>query len=376
MSHTRPAPADPVADLVRRAPDRPVLYFEPAALHAAAARFRAGFPGEVTYAVKANPAPEVVETLAAAGLAAFDVASPAEMTLVRGIAPGAVLHYHNPIRSTAEIAEGLRHGARSWSVDRPGELRKLDGLPTGTEIAVRLKLPVPGAAYDFGSKFGAVPAEAAELLRAVAARGFTPSLTFHPGTQCPDGAAWARYIHAAADVARAAGVTLHRLNVGGGFPSRRDAAAPDLEAIFRAIAEATAAAFDRRPALVCEPGRALVADAVTLALRVKAAEDDTVFLNDGVYGALGEWRDLPAPGRIGVHGPDGKPRSGTARERIVFGPTCDSVDRLPTTLPLPEDLCEGDWLVVPGMGAYAGALVTGFNGYGARDVVTLSTPAG
>ena len=348
--------------------EAPVLFFAPAALQAMARRFVAGFPGLVTYAVKANPDEGVIENLAAAGVRAFDVASPQEIALIRRLVPGAALHFNNPVRSRREIAQGLALGVSSWSVDSDSELAKLlEVLPAGAEVAVRFKLPVSGATYDFGAKFGADPDTAAALLAQVAAHGLTPALTFHPGTQCTDPRAWAAYIHAAARIAGAAGVRIARLNVGGGFPSHRRAAeAPDLEAIFALIRTETAAAFgDAAPALVCEPGRAMVADAFTLATQVKAVRDNgSVFLNDGIYGALAEAPVMGLPDRIEVHGPDGTPRTGWPRPRDVFGPTCDSIDRLPGTVPLPSDIAEGDHVLFHGMGAYSTVTNTRFNGFG------------
>ncbi|MCA0941193.1 type III PLP-dependent enzyme [Yangia mangrovi] len=361
----------PEAWLAANAPDEPVFLFHPARLMEVAREFLTGFPGLVTYAVKANPAPEMIRALHAAGIRAFDVASPAEMALVRAEAPGAALHYHNPVRSAAEVAAGLEAGCVSWSVDRMAELEKLAGLPRGTEIAVRLKLPVAGAAYDFGTKFGATPEQAVQLLRRVEALGFTASITFHPGTQCTSPAPWGRYINEAAAVARSAGVTLHRLNVGGGFPAHRDADRPDLQAIFDTICEAAQGAFDNPPHLVCEPGRALAAEALTLATRVKGVHEEAVFLNDGVYGGLAEWRDIAPMDRVRAVSRSGGPLQGERTRRVVFGPTCDSIDRLPELLPLPCDLTEGDYLLFEGMGAYSRALVTGFNGYGVRRVVEI-----
>ncbi|WP_370046072.1 MULTISPECIES: type III PLP-dependent enzyme [Salipiger] len=358
--------------LARERPDEPVFFFCPRRLGDVAGRFLDGFPGVVSYAVKANPLPEMIEGLWRAGLRAFDVASPAEMALVRAHCPEAVLHYHNPVRSQAEVRAGLAHRCVSWSVDRMSELEKLAALPAGTEIAVRLKLPVAGAAYDFGAKFGAEPAGAVTLLRRVAEMGLTPSLTFHPGTQCRSAEPWARYIHAAAGVAREAGVTLHRLNVGGGFPSDRGEGEPDLETIFATIGRATREAFETPPALVCEPGRGLCAEAFMLALKVKAVEAEALFVNDGIYGGMAEWRDLGMAGRVRVVDPAGRLRGGRAQPRIVFGPTCDSLDRLPEPMALPAAIEEGDFVICEGMGAYSRALVTGFNGYGARGVVRMS----
>ncbi|MGI9393680.1 MAG: type III PLP-dependent enzyme, partial [Boseongicola sp.] len=334
------------------------------------------FTGLVTYAVKANGSEEVLQNLMAAGVDSFDVASPHEMDAVRRLMPGAALHYNNPVRSEGEIAHAVALGVVSYAIDGRSELEKLTqgGVPLGTEISVRLHLPVKGAAYDFGAKFGADPEDATDILRAVTEAGFVASMTFHPGTQCADPAAWAVYIAACADVARDASTTLKRLNVGGGFAAHRTGAAPDLEVIFRDIGRAVEDAFGSEvPALVCEPGRAMVAEAFTLAARVKIVRDDgSVFLNDGIYGGLAEAPILGNVDRIEVASADG-PKNGIPNARVVFGPTCDSLDRLPGTLELPADLASGDWVLFHGLGAYSTATVTRFNGYGAIEIVTTNS---
>jgi len=365
---------DPAAYLARMRPDAPVLFLSPATLQATAQRFRAGFPGLVTYAVKANDRAEVLANLDTAGLSAFDVASPAEMRAVRAVNAGAVLHYNNPVRTPREVATGIEMGVASWSVDDAGELDKLAQVPRGAEIAVRFALPVKGAAYDFGEKFGAAPEPAAQLLRRVADEGWRPALCFHPGTQCEDARAWERYIEEAARIADRAGVRIARLNVGGGFAAHRTGPAPDLEAVFDRIRAATARAFgEDAPELICEPGRAMVSEAFTLAARIKGmrGEGQTVFLNDGVYGGLADLRDMGLPGRVRVLSADGTPRGGQGWPRRVFGPTCDSLDRLPDGLELPAETAPGDYLLFAGMGAYSVAMSTAFNGYGLRDVVTV-----
>ena len=364
------------SEIIRtQAPEHPVMVFAPTVLQATARRFIAGFPGMVTYAVKSNPDEMVIENLVAAGVQGFDVASPAEIDMIRRLAPGAALHYNNPVRARGEIAHAVAAGVKSWSVDSVSELDKLIEMvpPLGCEISVRFKLPVAGAAYNFGAKFGATAELAAVLLRRVAAAGFVPSLTFHPGTQCTDPMTWDAYLRAAAEICETAGVPAFRLNVGGGFPSHRQPGeAPALEAIFTLIDRVATEAFgSARPKLVCEPGRGLVGDAFALITQVKAVRDGVhVFLNDGVYGGLTE---LPIVGnieRIEVHTPEGKPRSGELVGRVVFGPTCDSVDRLPGDLPLPADLAEGDYVIFMGMGAYSSATNTRFNGFGQMTMVT------
>lgn len=365
---------DPAAHITRHRPDRAMLYFAPRVLQATARRFCDGFGGLVSYAVKANPGEEVLANLAAAGLRAFDVASPREIYAVRAVCPQAVLHYNNPVRSPEEVAAARALGVASYAVDCGRELDKLAGVAPGTEIAVRLALPVAGAVYDFGAKFGAGPERAAELLRDVAARGFTPAMTFHPGTQCADPQAWASYIDAAAQVARSAGLRLARLNVGGGFAAHRVGGAPDLAAIFARIRAETDRCFGPdAPDLLCEPGRAMVADAFTLATRIKALRGDgSVFLNDGIYGGLSETRDMMMTDRVRVMSPQGTRRRGAPVPRAVFGPTCDSIDRLPDPLALPEDIREGDYVLFDGMGAYSRSLSTRFNGYGVGDPVTVA----
>lgn len=372
---------DNPADIIRRQrPDHPVMCFAPTVLQAAAKRFLAGFPGLVTYAVKSNPDETLIQNLVTAGIKGFDVASPFEIDLIGRLAPGAARHYHNPVRAGFEIVHAVAAGITAWSVDSRTELDKLfaqvpvrvDGAPV--EISPRFKLPVLGAAYDFGSKFGASPELAAELLRDVAARGYRASLTFHPGTQCTDPVAWESYIRVAGEIAEMAGVRIARLNVGGGFPSHRvQGAEPDLELIFARIGETTAEVFgDDVPALVCEPGRGLCGDAFSLITRVKAVRDgQQVFLNDGVYGGLTE---LPIVGnldRIEVLTPEGTPRGETGAGRVIFGPTCDSVDRLPGEIVLPEDVAEGDYVIFHGAGAYSTVTNTRFNGFGQMSMATV-----
>jgi ornithine decarboxylase len=135
----------------------------------------------------------------------------------------------------------------------------------------------------------------------------------------------------------------------------------------------TAEAFgDCRPMLVCEPGRALCGDAFTLAARVKAVRDGThVFLNDGVYGSLTELPLIGLIDRVEVVTEDGQVRQGEKTPRIVFGPTCDSVDRLPGEIPLAADVAEGDFVVFHGMGAYSTVTNTRFNGFGELGMATV-----
>ena len=370
------------AAFLRTQPFTPALLWSPSALQARARTFLAAWPGVVTYAVKANPMEAVVEAIRDAGVGAWDVASPFEIAMLGRLDPDGVRHYHNPVRTEGEIATAVSQGVRSFSVDSQSELDKLFRLlPPGCEISVRFRLPVDGAAYNFGAKFGADVPDAAALLRQVGSSQHTPSLTFHPGTQCNDVTPWLQYLRAAADIALRAGVRPARINVGGGFPSHRKGESVSLEGWCAAIGkehhtlwgDAAMAALPGTdvPTLVCEPGRAMVGDAFVLAVGVKAVRDQrAVFLDDGFYGALAEAPSVGMPDRVLVMDRQGRLRTGPLVERPVFGPTCDSIDRLPTWA-LPDDIQEGDVILLASMGAYTTVTNTRFNGFGELSVVDI-----
>ncbi len=362
--------------LARYRPDLPVAFFDPMVLADTARRFCKDFPGLVTYAVKANPSKRVLRRLIAAGIGAFDVASPVEIDLLRRLKPDAVLHYHNPIRSKDEIEHAVAKGVRSYSVDRVGELDKLLAhIPAGCEISVRLKLDLAGSAYNFGAKFGADTQDCTALLRRVMDSGHTASMTFHPGTQCTDPQIWTAYIKTCAAIAKQAKCTLKRLNVGGGFPSHRGGVKPDLAPIFKAIKSATAEYFPNNPPhLACEPGRAMVAECFSLALRIKSLSGTTLYLNDGIYGGLAEFRDIGHIERYQVVSLQQTPPPKTCRDFNIFGPTCDSLDHLKTPLSLPDTVTEGDYILFENSGAYTHSIATRFNGYG--DVKTVPVSKG
>ena len=364
-------------------PDEPVFCFSAAALEASYGAFREGFPGLVSFAVKSNPAPEVLGTLARAGLQHWDVASVHEMAAVQAVSPAADFHYHNPVKSRREIFDAYhRYGCRRFAADAREEVAKIADIvgqdPT-VEIAVRFVLPRErgASAHDFSTKFGAPEHTAAELLGDIAQRGFVPVLTFHPGSQSRDPAVYVRHIAAAQRIAKAAGVKLGKLNVGGGFPARYPLSRPaPLNDFFAAISEATTRCFgsEAAPQLECEPGRGLVASSMSLLTCVKlvCSDGDDIFLNDGVYGGLMEFMQVPElqpPYRV-IR--DGVLLEGPVKAWKTFGPTCDPLDVLPARLELPAGLREGDFVEFGMLGAYGIATSTRFNGYGAHEVVPVA----
>lgn len=351
------------------APLEPAYLFCESRLKARAARFLAGFAGTVSFAVKSNPEPRVLQTLAHSGVAHFDVASVQEVRAVLGNCPAATLHFNNPVKAVEAIEQAYNnHGVRSFALDEISELRKIEaatGGDTSVMYTVRFKLPHNGAAYDFGSKFGATAEQAVSLLQAIDALGARPALTFHPGSQCTDPQMYQRYLEAAADIARRAGVTPELINVGGGFPEHYlGTDLPALEEYFSAITAAMERYFDEPIPLMCEPGRAMVAPAVSLLCRVIHVRDcgRSVFLNDGVYGGMQEQSivDLRFPARIWR---DGKILEGSEASYQMFGPTCDPVDKMSRPVALPVGLRDGDYIEFGLLGAYGSVTATRFNGF-------------
>ena len=362
--------------------ETPIFCFSAAALTARAKLFMQGFNGETSFAVKANPSHEVVATLAKAGLKSWDVASVQEMELVHSIQPEAHFHYHNPVKSRREIERAYKEfNCRRYCIDCKEELAKITGI-VGTdpniEIAVRLVLPRDrgASAHDFSTKFGAPEHIAIELLKKVKTLGFIPVLTFHPGSQSKDPQTYARHIEAAARIAKLAGVEITKLNVGGGFPADYEySKAPEPEVYFRVIEVARDQHFAGMllPKLECEPGRGLAAGCMSLLTCVKlvCTDGDDIFINDGVYGGLMEYWQVPElkPPVRAIR--NGKILEGPVKNWKVFGPTCDPMDVLPHRLDLPTSLADGDFVEFGMLGAYGISTLTHFNGYGENQVMAV-----
>ncbi|WP_421695113.1 hypothetical protein [Aestuariivirga sp.] len=363
-------------------PEEAVFCFSAERLRARLAVFTQGFPGTVSFAVKSNPSREVVTALSEAGLTHWDVASVQEMALVHSIQPQAHFHYHNPVKSRREIHNAYsKFGCRRFAVDAREEVAKIAeivGEDRSVELAVRFVLPRDRAssAHDFSTKFGAPEHIAIELLQDISRRGFVPVMTFHPGSQSRDPAVYVRHIEAAHRIAKAAGVHIGKLNVGGGFPASYPLSKPaPLDTYFTAIAEAATRYFGKgtEPELECEPGRGLVANCMSLLTRIKlvCSDGDDIFLNDGIYGGLMEFMQVPElqpPFRV-IR--DGKLVDGPTKPWKVFGPTCDPLDVLPAKLDLPMVLKDEDYVEFGTLGAYGIATSTMFNGYGDHAVVPV-----
>jgi ornithine decarboxylase len=341
----------------------------------AARRFKAGFPGAVIYAVKANPAPAVLRHLHAAGIRGFDTASLQEIELVRGLLPAARCYYMAPVRPVGAAEEAYqRFGLRDFAVDTIEEfdrLRTIIRSPEETTLYIRLTTPGTAALFELSSKFGAGPEEAAELLQRAHALGFKTALTFHVGSQCSLPEAYSSALTLVAGQMTRAGVPIATIDVGGGFPAAYPGSdAAPLEQHLGAITRSLdALGLSKDITLMAEPGRALCADGVSLIAQVALRHRQKLYLNDGIYGSFAELKlakgaiSLPSRSyRLAQSGVAALPGEPT-QLFTVYGPTCDSYDVFPVPVALPEAIATGDYIEFGMMGAYSFAMRTAFNGF-------------
>jgi ornithine decarboxylase len=380
--HTYHKPLDLVRD---RSPERPVALARPDAVAAAARWFQDKFKGDVFYAVKANPSPWVIETLAANGVTSFDVASIPEIELVSQFAPGSRIAFMHPVKSRRAIAQAYSdHGVRTFAFDTHEELAKIIEATGGAKdlnLMVRLAVQAEGAAYSLSGKFGVEAHDAPALL--LAARRATQELmgvSFHVGSQCMRPTAFQAAMSQASRALVRAGVFADVVDVGGGFPSIYPGMVPPdmadyLDSIDRGFAEMM---VHETTELWCEPGRALVAEASSILTKVELKKGDALYLNDGSYGSLFDAAHTKWPFPVKLFrgaetADDGEAIEveGALKPFRFYGPTCDSLDHMPGPFWLPEDVREGDYIEIGMLGAYGVAMNTRFNGFGDAETVVV-----
>jgi ornithine decarboxylase len=337
-----------------------------------ARRFVDGFPGHVLFAVKANPDTRVLEELHGAGVRHFDTASLEEIALVRNLLPDATCYFMAPSKLVGAAEAAYRdYGVRHFVADHESEVARLLAV-TGPDatIHIRMKAHSKESIYELSSKFGADEAETGRLLCQVAAAERRPGLAFNVGSMCLHPDAYRRAIAAAGTVAADSGVAIASLDVGGGVPSSYPGLeVPPPEDFFAAITEtAGATGLPADCQLLCEPGRALVAEGQSLVVQVILIKGDQVFLNDGIYGSLSEpgWSGRKVTFPVMAIRPEGA-LADEIRDFAIAGPTCDTGDVLPVRFALPADVRVGDWIEIGRVGAYSNAMRTRFNGFHPDD---------
>ncbi len=355
------------------APSNPVLCQRPHAATRAARWFVDNFPGKTFYAVKANPDRVMLNAIRAGGVEHFDVASLVEVRAVRAQFPDATLAFMNPVKSSEAIREAyFEHGVRIYSLDCESELTKIMAATDNARdltLCVRLGVDNSNAKVSLGRKFGARGHAAPELLRHTRLLAHKLGLCFHVGSQTLDPTAYVRALDMVEQVVIQSGVLVDIVDVGGGFPARYPDMEPEAMSRFVEEIEARFETFlsTDTTELWCEPGRALVAEATSLIVRVESQRDFDLYINDGVYGTLYDaghlgWR-FPAK-TLG--------RDGMAAPFRFYGPTCDDADHMPGPFFLPAETSPGDFIEIGMLGAYGRTMAGHFNGYGSYIEVTCT----
>ena len=356
-------------------PDRPVLAARPHAAGRAARWFLENFPGEVAYAYKANSSVFLLGALFGAGIRQFDVASLPELEDAATI-PGVTLHFMHPVKSRTAIRRAyFEFGVRCFALDTEDELAKIveeTGGAKDLQLFVRVAVPAKNSRIPLERKFGISGQKAARLLMKTRHVADELGLTFHVGSQTTTPDAFVTALEEVHKLIVRAGVVVDAIDIGGGFPSRYTDSEP---APLMSFIDAIRNGFERLPVsescrLICEPGRALVAEAESLIVRVDARKGNELYINDGGYGALFDSAHLGFVFPVRLIG-----RGRADGERLVpfamWGPTCDSIDYMKGPFLLPESVREGDYIEVGNIGAYGRALAGQFNGYGRYDEVIL-----
>ncbi|MFN3389513.1 MAG: type III PLP-dependent enzyme [Allosphingosinicella sp.] len=375
---TAPSGSHAAAEIAKHNPVQPVTLLRPHAARRAARFFIEKFPGRPLYAVKANPSPDLLRILWESGVTHYDVASIAEVRLVRETLPGAVMCFMHPVKAEEAIVEAYGLGVRTFSLDTLDELEKIvrattvDGkAATDLNLCVRIRVSSDHSKLSLASKFGAEPDEVKALLFAARQAADALGICFHVGSQAMTPAAYSEAMERVRAAIVEAAVTVDIVDVGGGFPSVYPGMEPPpLEAYFEVIHNA----FESLPIsysaeLWCEPGRALCAEYASVLVRVEKRRGDQLYINDGAYGALFD------AAHIGWRFPVRLVRETESDVRDMpfsfYGPTCDDLDHMAGPFHLPADVGPGDYVEIGMLGAYGCAMRTGFNGFGsvARVVV-------
>jgi ornithine decarboxylase len=361
----------------------PLVVIDHAVIRRNYANFKRRLPKvQAYYAVKANPAPEIVRTLYQAG-ASFDVASFPEFLLVhenikhlpakeRQDFIWDKIIYANPIKPQ-ETLEALDEYKPLLTYDNPDELRKIKRFAPHAGLVLRLRVPNTGSMVELSSKFGCDTGEAVALVLEAFRIGLVvEGLSFHVGSQCTNFDNFVQALNMAAAVmeeARSRGREIKILDIGGGFPVPYDAHVKPFEELARKINAEIGRLFDPKIEILAEPGRFLVATAATAVSRVigKAIRDGKrcYYVDDSVYHTYSGIVFDHCQYRV-------KPfKNGPAEISTVFGQTCDGMDAITQAEVLPH-LEIGDLVYSDNIGAYSNASATWFNGFAPAQVVHLN----
>jgi len=330
--------------------------------------FKGNFPGKILYAVKTNPNEKVIKCIGESGISRFDVASINEIKLIKKIFPKSRAYYMNTVKNREHIQDAyLNYNIRDFALDTKEELQKIIEATNNAKdltLYVRVSISNEHAEIDLSKKFGALPSEALGLLRLAKAHAKKVGLSFHVGSQCMHPISYAKGIREIGNIIKKTKIIPDVINVGGGFPSIYPDLNPQpLENYIHEIKKAfNNLKLENKSELLCEPGRALVAESGSSIVKVVLRKKQKIYINDGTYGSLFDAGVLNfvLPTRMI---PNGRITSKKLTPYSLYGPTCDSADFMKGPFVLPNNIKEGDYIEIGQLGAYSLTFRTKFNGF-------------
>ncbi len=349
-------------------PTEPVYCIRKKSIQLASKFFQKHFPGKVLYAVKTNPHPTVLKTLVDSGINNFDIASIKEIEAIKNINPKAKCSFMHTVKSRESINEAyIKHGIRAFSLDTKDELIKIlesTNQAKDLELHVRVAVSNEHAEIDLSKKFGALTSEAIGLLRLTKQYAKKIALSFHVGSQCMHPISYSKGISELKYIIKKTKIIPDIINIGGGFPTiYPDLIPQSLETYFKEIKKGLGDLdLEKLPEIICEPGRAIVAESGSTIVKVNLRKKQKLYINDGTYGTLFDAGvpNIVYPSRLIT---SGRIISKKLTSFDFFGPTCDSMDYMKGPFVLPNNIKENDYIELGQLGAYGLTFRTQFNGF-------------
>ena len=356
-------------------PDKPVYCIRKNSILSVSKFFQKKFPGKILYAVKTNPHPTVIKTLIKSGIDQFDVASIDEIKAVRKFSQSTKCSFMHTVKSRESISEAyFKYGVKTFSLDTKDELIKIIKSTSNAkdlELFVRVSVSNEHAEIDLSKKFGALNSEATGLLRLVKQHAKKIGLSFHVGSQCMHPISYAKGITEIGNIIKKTKIIPYYINVGGGFPTiYPDLIPQSLENYFDEIKKGLKnLKLDNLPEIICEPGRALVAESGSTIVRVNLRKKQKLYINDGTYGTLFDagTPNIVFPSKM-IKDYSNKIISKKLTAFDFFGPTCDSMDYMKGPFLLPNNIKENDYIELGQLGSYGLTFRTQFNGYYSNEI--------
>ena len=354
-------------------PERPIYCIRKKSIHVASKTFQNKFPGKILYAVKTNPHPEVLKNIIESGIENFDVASIQEIKDIRAIKQNAKCSYMHTVKSRESIKEAyFDYNVKTFSLDTKDELIKIlesTNQAKDLELFVRVAVSNEHAEIDLSKKFGALGSEASALLRLTKQYAKKIGLSFHVGSQCMHPISYAKGITEIGNIIKKTKILPNYINIGGGFPAiYPDLIPQSLDNYFEEIKKSLEnLKLEKIPEIMCEPGRALVAESGSTIVRVNLRKKQKLYINEGTYGTLFDagTPNIVYPSRLIKNG---KIISKKLTAFDFYGPTCDSMDYMKGPFLLPNNIKENDYIELGQLGAYGLTFRTQFNGYYSNEI--------